>query len=323
MTNTATRLINLIQLLQSRPNRKASELAQELGVSVRTVHRYFGMLDELGIPLYSERGPNGGFSLVRGYKMPPLVLSPDEAVAVGLGATLVEEMWGTLYQEAARGALAKLDNLLPEDQRAEIAWARRSLVTAGLRQAELGSIQSTLETLRHALRETKRVKLIYEALSRAEPTCREFDLYVLAFRWGHWYAAGFCHLRQELRLLRVDRIRNVSMLAERYEIPPNFDPRIFLDAEASPAPAVLARLRFEPQAVGFVRDSAIGWTGIEPQEDGSLQATLPAADLQFAASMVISFGPLVTVLAPKELIDLVREWASEIAKRYSTNEKKG
>ena len=317
MTNTATRLISLILLLQSKPNRKAAELAAELGVSVRTVHRYFEMLDELGIPLYSERGPAGGFSLVRGYKMPPLVLSPDEAVAVGLGASLVEEMWGTLYRDSARGALVKLDNLLPEDQRQEIAWARRSLVTAGLRHAELGSIQGTLGTLRQALRETRRVSLTYEALSRAEPTCREFDLYALVFRWGHWYSAGFCHLRQAHRLLRVDRIRKATMMAEHYDIPAGFDPRAFLDAEAQPAPAVLARLRFDPQAAGFVRDSSIGWTEIEPQADGSLLATLPAADLQFAASMAISFGPLVTVLAPPELIDLVQDWAREIVGRYT------
>jgi predicted DNA-binding transcriptional regulator YafY len=317
MTNTATRLISLILLLQSRPNRKASELAQELGVSIRTVHRYFEMLDELGIPLYSERGPNGGFSLVRGYKMPPLILSPDEAVAVGLGATLVEEMWGALYQDAARGALAKLDNLLPEDQRSEIAWARRSLIAAGLRRAELGSIQDTLGTLRQALRETRRVSLTYEALNRTEPTCREFDLYALVFRWGHWYATGYCHLRDALRLLRVDRIRKVTMLAEDYDIPAGFDPRAFLDAEAQPSPAVFARLRFDPQAAGFVRDSSIGWMEIESQVDGSLLASLPAADLQFAASMAISFGPLVTVLAPPELIDMVQDWAREIVGLYT------
>jgi len=316
MTNTATRLISLILLLQSRPNRKASELAAELGVSIRTVHRYFEMLDELGIPLYSERGPNGGFSLVRGYKMPPLILSPDEAVAVGLGATLVEEMWGALYRDAARGALAKLENLLPDDQRSEIAWARRSLVTAGLRRAELGSIQDTLGTLRQALRETRRVSLTYEALSRAEPTCREFDLYALAFRWGHWYAAGFCQLRQALRLLRVDRIRGVKMLAEVYDIPTGFDPRAFLDTEEQPAPAILARLRFAPQAAGFVRDASIGWSNITEQPDGSLEATLPAADLQFAASMAISFGPMVTILEPTELISLVLDWAKVITSRY-------
>jgi len=94
MSNTTTRLISLIMLLQRRPNQKATELAEELGISVRTVHRYIAMLDEMGIPVYSERGPYGGFSLVRGYKMPPLVFTPDEAVAVYLGTSLVEETGG-------------------------------------------------------------------------------------------------------------------------------------------------------------------------------------------------------------------------------------
>jgi predicted DNA-binding transcriptional regulator YafY len=96
MSNPATRLIHLIQLLQHRPNQKAAGLAQELGVSVRTLHRYFAMLDEMGLPVYSERGPYGGFSLVRGYRMPPLVFTPHEAAAVFLGTGLVEEMWGQL-----------------------------------------------------------------------------------------------------------------------------------------------------------------------------------------------------------------------------------
>ena len=128
MSNTATRLLTLLMLLQRRPNQKAGDLAEELGVSVRTLHRYIGMLDEMGIPIYSERGPHGGFSLVPGYKMPPLVFTPEEAVAVYLGTSLVEEMWGQLYRDAARGALAKFDNVLPDEQRHEVAWARRKLV---------------------------------------------------------------------------------------------------------------------------------------------------------------------------------------------------
>ncbi len=292
MTNTAIRLISLIMLLQSRPNRKAGDLARELGISIRTVHRYFEMLDELGIPLYSERGPAGGFSLVRGYKMPPLVLTPEEAVAVGLGASLVEELWGTLYRDPARGALAKLENLLPDDQRQEIAWARRSLVAAGLQRTELGAIQTTLETLRGALRETRRVRLVYEAVGRAEPTCREFDPYTLVYRWGHWYAAGFCHLRGAMRLLRVDRIRELNVMDERYEVPAGYDPHAFLESSNfSPRRRCLPGCASPRQAAGFVRDASLGWSGIEEQPDGSLLATLPAADLQFAASMAISFGP--------------------------------
>lgn len=105
MTTPATRLITLIMLLQRRPNQKAAELAEKLGVSVRTLHRYFGMLEEMGIPVYAERGPHGGFSLVRGYKLPPMFLTPEEAVAVYLGTILVSEMWGQLYQEAAQRGL--------------------------------------------------------------------------------------------------------------------------------------------------------------------------------------------------------------------------
>lgn len=106
MTRPASRLITLIMLLQRQPNQKAADLSKKLGVSIRTLHRYFAMLDEMGIPIYSERGPNGGFSLVRGYKMPPLVFTPEEAAAVYLGTGLVEEVWGSLYREAAQGALA-------------------------------------------------------------------------------------------------------------------------------------------------------------------------------------------------------------------------
>lgn len=106
MTTPATRLITQIMLLQRLPNQKAAELAEKLGVSVRTLHRYFGMLEEMGIPVYAERGPYGGFSLVRGHKLPPLIFTPEEAVAVYLGTSLVGEMWGQLYLEAAQGALA-------------------------------------------------------------------------------------------------------------------------------------------------------------------------------------------------------------------------
>jgi predicted DNA-binding transcriptional regulator YafY len=80
-------------LLQRQSNQKAGDLAKSLGVSVRTIHRYFSLLDEMGIPIYAERGRYGGFSMVRGYKMPPLVFNPKQATAVSLGTSLVEEMW--------------------------------------------------------------------------------------------------------------------------------------------------------------------------------------------------------------------------------------
>ena len=81
MANTAARLITLIMLLQRHPNQPAAQLARALGVSVRTVQRYITMLDEMGIPVYAERGSSGGYALVRGYKLPPFVFTPEETPA--------------------------------------------------------------------------------------------------------------------------------------------------------------------------------------------------------------------------------------------------
>ena len=94
-------------LLQRRPNQKAAELAGEMGVCVRSIHRYIAMLDDMGIPVYSQRGPYGGFSLVPGYKMPPLVFTPEEAVAVYLGTSQVGEMWGHLVRKQASATAAQ------------------------------------------------------------------------------------------------------------------------------------------------------------------------------------------------------------------------
>ena len=94
MSNVATRLLSLILLLQSRSSWKAGALANELSVSERTIHRYIAMLEEMGIPIYSERGPYGGFSLLRGYKLPPLIFTAEEATVLYMGANLMREVWG-------------------------------------------------------------------------------------------------------------------------------------------------------------------------------------------------------------------------------------
>src|SRR6266498_3930374 len=223
MPNTASRLITLIFLLQNQPNQKAGELASKLGVSLRTIHRYFAMLDEMGIPVYAERGPYGGFSLVRGYKIPPLVFSLEEAIAVYLGTSLVSELWGELYRDAAQGAMAKLENILPSEQRGEVDWARQSLITTGLHRADLNAFLPVLEDLRRAIHEHKRVTVTYQSTTNTKATKRKLDPYALVFRAGLWYLVGYCHLRAAPRTFRVDRIQRLSMLNSSFQIPKDFE----------------------------------------------------------------------------------------------------
>jgi predicted DNA-binding transcriptional regulator YafY len=316
MANTATRLITLILLLQHRPNQKASALAEKLGVSVRTLHRYFTMLDEMGIPIYTERGPYGGFSLVRGYKLPPLVFSLEEAVAIYLGTSLVSEMWGQLYRGAAQGAMAKLQNVLPDEQRNEIDWARRSLVATGLHRADPIPLFPMLEELRRAMREHLRVSVTYQSAVGKEATKRTIDPYTLVFRAGLWYVVGYCHLRDAPRTFRVDRIQKLTMTARSFQIPENFDIHEYLKNDFKDQPVIQARLQFTPEAVHIVKSNPLIWKSVQENDDGSVIATLTAPDLAWLASMALSFANWVTVLEPAELREMVRDWAQATVELY-------
>jgi predicted DNA-binding transcriptional regulator YafY len=318
MNNTATRLITLIFLLQNQPNQKASELAEKLGVSLRTIHRYFGMLDEMGIPVYSERGPYGGFSLVRGYKMPPLVFTLEEAVAVVLGTGIVEEMWGDLYRAAARGALAKLENLLPEEQVREVAWARGSLFATGMNRADLKALTPALEKLRRAIREHRSVIMNYQSSQVPHPSRRGLDPYALVHRWGWWYVIGFCHVHQEIRTFRVDRISEVALSEGTFVQSPDFNLQTYLKNELQTQPQVKARLHFESEFANLLAGNHSYWETVETRPDGSVEVTFLSPGLEWAASTTLAYGPAVEVLEPPELRLMVAEWLEAARRKYES-----
>lgn len=315
MTNTATRLITLIMLLQRQPNQTAAQLAQELDVSVRTVQRYMTMLDEMGIPIYAERGPYGGYALVRGYKMPPLVFTPQEAVAVYLGTSLLEQVWGRLYQEAGRGALAKLDNVLPDEQRREVAWARQTLLAMGMHQADPGITAPYLEKLWEALHERQRVRLLYRGQNQAETSQRDVDPYVLVHGWGRQYCLGYCHLRQGIRTFRVDRILDLQLLAQPFEIPADFDLQTYVASQPYFQRRLQVRLHFAPEAALQALDNRSHWDSLEEQPDSSIIVTFEVPDIEVAVLITMSYGYLARVLEPAELRELVRERAKGMADR--------
>lgn len=316
MTNTATRLITLIFLLQNQPNQKASELAEKLGVSLRTVHRYFEMLDEMGIPVYSERGPYGGFSLVRGYKMPPLVFTLEESVAIALGTGIVEEMWGDLYRESARGALAKIENLLPDEQAREVAWARGSLVATGMNRADLKALTPTLEKLRRAIREHRSVEMKYQTNQIPHPTQRGLDPYALVHRWGWWYVIGFCHVHQEVRTFRVDRIVEIGLLEKTFDLLSGFNLQDYLKKELQSQPQITARLRFGSDFAHIVSRNQSYWEAVETQDDGSVEVRFLSPTLEWAASTALAYGPAVEVLEPPELRTMVADWLDATRMKY-------
>jgi len=316
MGNVATRLISTILLLQTRPNMKAAELAEELGVSERTVHRYMTMLDEMGIPIYSERGRYGGFSLVRGYKLPPLIFTPEEATSLYLGVNLIKEVWGVSYRDAALSATAKLDNVLPDELRQEVAEAQRSLVVTGLHRFDYGPWEHFVDRLRRCIEDRRRVRLLYYAFSRQETTEREVDPYALVHQYGMWYLVGHCHLRQALRTFRVDRIRELTPLDTAFVPSKGFSVREYLARSMEP-PELLyeVEIRFAPEVAHVIREWRVGWQHLTENADGSVTVAFASPDLDWPTSVVLRYGAQATALRPPELVERVTAAARAIVRK--------
>lgn len=317
MSNVATRLITIILMLQSRGTIKASELADELGVSERTIHRYMGMLDEMRIPIYSQRGPYGGFSLVRGYRLPPMVFSAEEATVLYLGAALVKDIWGSSYHDAAVAATAKLDSVLPRALYREAKQAQDSLIVTGWLRRDYGPWAPILDDLRRCVIHRQSVRLTYRSF-RQEVTGRVLDPYALALQWGNWYLVGHCHLRGDVRTFRLDRIEELAPTGETFEVPPDFSAREYLLRMTADRPATYHRvvIRFDPEVAHIVRERREEWQELVEHDDGCVTLAFDAAELDWPCRWALTYQDHATVIGPPELARMVRDTALNIAARY-------
>ena len=315
MANVATRLLSMLFLFQSRRHWTVRELAGELDVSQRTVHRYIDMLEELGIPLYSERGPYGGFSLLRSYKLPPIIFTPEEASVLYMGARLVTDFWGKTFQDAATGVTAKLDNVLPDDLREEARRAQQSLIVLAGTSRDYTPYHELMATLRDCMAHDRRVLIRYHSFSRIESD-RKVDPYALSYRWGNWYLIGYCHLRRELRTFRIDRINNHQVLDETFSRPKDFDPKAYLEDSMQWDNQIQVVVWMAPEVADRMNERASDWMQVENNPDGSVTVRFDVDNLNWAAGWVLSWGKLARALEPPELVSRVVEAAGEVIKLY-------
>jgi predicted DNA-binding transcriptional regulator YafY len=216
-----TRVLTILELLQSRQQLSGPELAERLEVNTRTVRRYITMLQDLGIPVEAERGRYGAYRLRPGFKLPPLMFTEDEALALTLGLLAARRLGLTATAPAVEGALAKIERVLPLTLRQRVQAIQETLIL-DFPQTGATPRSEVLVTLSAATQQCRRAWLRYLSW-QSEETERAVDLYGLVYRGGFWYAVGYCHLRTGLRVFRLDRILHAEMRDETYTRPDGFD----------------------------------------------------------------------------------------------------
>jgi predicted DNA-binding transcriptional regulator YafY len=230
MYHPTTRVLALLELLQTHGRMSGAELAPRLGVDRRTLRRYVGKLEDIGIPIVAERGRAGGYALMPGFKLPPMMFTEDEALALSLGLLAARGLGLAEAAPAVASAQAKLERIMPDQLKRRVRAIDETVkldVARAIAPANNRAGNRALVALTGAAQACRSVELRYRD-HHGEESVRRFDPYGVALRHGRWYAAGMCHLRQALRTFRLDRIAGVTTLQEAFERPPGFDPMAHL-----------------------------------------------------------------------------------------------
>lgn len=222
MYSPTMRVLAVLSLLQAHDRIAGAEIARRLEVDVRTVRRYITMLQDMGVPVEAERGPHGAYRLGRGAQMPPLIFTDGEAIALSLGLIAVKRLGLPANAEDVEGALAKTERVLPLPLLQLVRSLRESIVMHAFTFESPVPAVDTVAMLSVAIRRRTRIHFAYRSFS-GDATERDVDPYGIVFLEGVWYTAGYCHLRQDLRTFRLDRMTALDLRETPFVMPDDFD----------------------------------------------------------------------------------------------------
>ena len=316
----------LLELLQSGGVRTAAELADRLGVDERTVRRYVDHLLDLDVPVESVRGRYGGYRLASGYRMPPLMLSDDEALAVLLGL-VVGRRAGliTATGTASETAAAKIRRLLPGRLAGRLEAVLESLAFTAAPGEFPAPETDVLLAVADAVRHHRPVSIRYTAADgrRSE---RILHPYGLVAHSGRWYVTGVDSGIGEDRTFRLDRIVEARALPGSFEVPAGLDPAQRLLSGLAQTPyrhqvtlriqgtveQIRARLPASVASVASVTEPPPG-KGPDPETGGWRRVELRAERLDWLPPVLASLDLPFVIERPDELRGLVIGLADRLA----------
>ena len=314
MTETTSRVLQLLGLLQSRRVWSGEELAERLGVTGRSVRRDVERLRDLGYPVHASKGHGGGYQLGAGAALPPLLLDPEEAVAMAVCLRVAAGGSVAGVGESALRALSKLDQVMPARLRSQVSAVHDATVTLTNGQSDTPVEPDVLMTLARASRDREHVNSRYVDL-RGNATERRLEPYQLVTTGRRWYLMCFDRDRDDWRTLRLDRMSDVHALGSTFVPREAPDAATYVRRSISAFPyRYVARIRYQaPHDVVAQVFSAASAT-IEPDGDDACIVTTGADDPERMVMYLALPGCDFEVLEPPEVVAAVRAVAERLAR---------
>jgi predicted DNA-binding transcriptional regulator YafY len=312
VTETSSRLLTLLSLLQARRDWPGSELAHRLEVSGRTIRRDVERLRGLGYPVESLTGPAGGYRLRAGTAMPPLLLDDDEAIAIAVGLRTAARASVTGIEETSVRALVKLEQVLPAHLRRRVRALQSATTTLPAGGPTVDP--QTLTVIAAACRDFECVRFAYRGRDGIASR-REVEPHSLVNLGRRWYLAAWDRGRQDWRTFRVDRLRGPASTGVRFaprDLPAK-DAAAYVSQSLSAAPnRYEARITVHAPAEVVRRNVPSYWGTIEPIDEHRCEYRTGDDDLAWLALRVAMLTVDFDVNEPPELAEHLLQLARRL-----------
>ena len=333
--NRTDRLLAIILELQGKGRQRAEDLAETFETSKRTIYRDIQALGEAGVPIVSI--PGLGYSLMKGYFLPPLSFTTDEATMLILGSDLMAQSFDAQYRSAALSASRKIENVLPEKLREEVHYLQESIRFVTTNAMEQPIETEKLLQLRRAILQRNTIRFRYfarhpsstaeaegvpgvsthhhtsTAPTAAAQSIREADPYGLVHFLNAWHVIAYCHLRQDIRNFRLDRIDDLVLLPKTFQRPANFK---MGESQSGQRRSMLVRVLFDTEVARWVQEARSYYmTSQELTHDGLLVTLEPHQESE-VLQWLLSWGSHVRVLEPETLRQRIAEEAQRMLRNY-------
>ncbi|QUL54849.1 YafY family transcriptional regulator [Paenibacillus tritici] len=314
--NKTDRMLAIVLELQRKDVVRAEDLAAAFETSVRTIYRDIQALSEAGVPVIGATGQ--GYSLVKGYFLPPVSFTAEEAVTLLIGTDFIEQRFDAHYGTQASAAGRKIEAILPEDVRGSASRIRKSirLLTPG-KEITQGTEQVYIEQIRRAILEERKISFGYwkfrHEADGSHRSVRTVRPYGLVLNRGAWTLVAYCELRQEIRHFRLSRMSELTVLDDRFQAPADFDLHEYQPEDDR---HVHVRILVQPEIAGKAAESGNFYLeAMEDQADGRLM-TFRVRQPEDLLQWVLGWGADAVVLEPEALRNRVRDEAARMFSRY-------
>lgn len=298
------RLLAIVITLLNKKRVTAKDLADHFEVSVRTIQRDVEAINMAGIPIVSYRGQFGGYGILDNYRIDKNFLSDSEHKLL---LSALEGINKAYEDKELKNIIEKLTSIKSVNSSIKDNKIIMDFSPWGFSK----SLKAKVDIIRKAVDDKRVITFTYIDLN-GNTTKREVEPALLALKLNRWYLYGFCRLRQDFRLFKVTRIKNLITTNEEFETrDQNYEFNFSFPSDRD----IFIKLKFDKRALSRI-DDYFELENLDFADDGFIYATVTYPEDEWVYSMILSFGDFVEVIEPDHIKEIIQDRAMKVLEKY-------